>query len=110
MIDAPVPLSLTVKQRDCLAIIQTSIGRHGVAPSYDDIVIAMGMKSKSGAHRLVTALERKGRIAREPGIARSITVIAPLKKTEVKTAASRKDLAERLRRAADRLDPQEIPA
>lgn len=68
-------LSLTRCQKEALEFIREYCAEHGgVAPSYDEIMSGLGIHSKSGVHRLVTALEQRGHIDRIPGIARSIVV------------------------------------
>jgi len=68
---------LTPKERELLTFIATEIARWGVSPSYDKMRIALGLKSKSGIHRLVVALERRGHIERLSNHARSINVVQP---------------------------------
>jgi len=69
------PYSLTPKQRQCLEFIIAHIAAHRVAPSYDDIKDGLGLKSKSGVHRLIEGLVDRGWVKRRPNKARSITVI-----------------------------------
>lgn len=65
---------LTIKQRELINfIIQAS--RKGYAPSYQEMADALGLKSKSGIHRLVSALVDKGYVRRLDGRWRSIEVI-----------------------------------
>ena len=66
---------LTTKQRDLLIIIHNRLTETGVAPSYDEMRDAMGLKSKSGIHRLVTALEDRGFLYRLPQRARALEVV-----------------------------------
>ena len=68
-------IGLTHKQRDCLSFIQNYLDEHGSSPSFDNIKDALGLTSKSGVHRLLTALEERGRIRRLHDRARSIEVI-----------------------------------
>ena len=97
-------MPLTPRQRDCLAFLQVAFSEGDVSPSYEEIMDAMGLTSKSGVHRLIVDLEKRGRIKRMPAHARSIKVIAPLKRSEVETKSSRELLAARLREHADRLE------
>ena len=48
---------LTKKQLDLLAFIHTRVQRDGVPPSFDEMKEALDLRSKSGIHRLITALE-----------------------------------------------------
>lgn len=66
---------LTRKQRDLLAFIHKRVQRDGVPPSFDEMKDALELKSKSGIHRLITALEERGFIRRLPHRARAIEVI-----------------------------------
>ncbi len=69
---------LTGKQMEVLSLLEDSIRTTGSVPSFDGIAAAVGLKSKSGVHRLVTALEERGFIRRLPNRARAIEVIRPL--------------------------------
>lgn len=66
---------LTQKQRTLLYLIDRKIQAVGVPPSYDEMKDALGLASKSGIHRLITALEERGFIRRLPNKARAIEVI-----------------------------------
>lgn len=66
---------LTTKQKECLNLINSRIERDGVPPSYVEMMADLGLASKSGVHRLVTALERRGFIERIPSNARAIKVL-----------------------------------
>ena len=66
---------LTQKQKDLLALLDTRIKAVGVPPSYDEMKDALGLASKSGIHRLITALEERGFIRRLPNKARAIEVL-----------------------------------
>ncbi|MDB5620538.1 MAG: lexA [Tardiphaga sp.] len=68
--------TLTVKQAELLAFIDRHIAATGLGPSFQQMADAIGLKSKSGVHRLITALERLGRIRRPLGrSARAIEVV-----------------------------------
>ena len=70
------PLSmLTRKQLDLLRFIQLRMQECGVPPSFDEMKDALDLKSKSGIHRLITALEERGFLRRLPNRARAIEVI-----------------------------------
>lgn len=66
---------LTRKQYELLLFIQDRQGEGGVSPSFDEMKEALGLKSKSGIHRLISALEERGFIRRLPHRARAIEVI-----------------------------------
>ena len=66
---------LTQKQKDLLLLIDRKIKAVGVPPSYDEMKDALGLASKSGIHRLITALEERGFIRRLPNKARALEVI-----------------------------------
>ncbi len=66
---------LTEKQRDLLLLIDKRIKSDGVPPSYDEMKDHLGLASKSGIHRLITALEERGFIRRLPNKARALEVI-----------------------------------
>lgn len=70
---------LTARQRDALVFIQKyTTENDGIPPSFDDIKSALGLGSKSGVHRIVTALEERGRIRRLPQRARAIEIVRGL--------------------------------
>lgn len=66
---------LTRKQIELLAFIQKRIQRDGVPPSFDEMKDALSLRSKSGIHRLVTALEERGFIRRLAHRARAIEIV-----------------------------------
>ena len=66
---------LTRKQHELLTFINERLGADGVSPSFDEMKDALGMRSKSGIHRLVTALEERGFIRRLPHRARALEVL-----------------------------------
>ncbi len=66
---------LTRKQHELLLFIHRSLGQHGVSPSFDEMKDALGLKSKSGIHRLITALVERGFIRRLPHRARAVEVL-----------------------------------
>lgn len=77
---ATLPPPLTRRQRAVLLAIQDGIARNGVSPSYDELLITLGFKSKSGLTRISAALEERGAIRRIKGKARSIDVIRPIER------------------------------
>ena len=66
---------LTRKQLELLDFIQKRMDRDGVPPSFDEMKDALELKSKSGIHRLITALEERGFIRRLAHRARALEVI-----------------------------------
>jgi len=66
---------LTRKQQELLLYINRRLGEDGVSPSFDEMKDAVGLKSKSGIHRLITALEERGFIRRLPHRARALEVL-----------------------------------
>jgi len=69
-----VPM-LTKKQLDLLEFIHKRIQRDGVPPSFDEMKEALDLRSKSGIHRLITALEERGFIRRLAHRARALEII-----------------------------------
>lgn len=69
-------MGMTVQQKNLLAYIEAYAADHdGVAPSFDEMKDALGLRSKSGVHRLILALEERGKIARLPNRARCIELL-----------------------------------
>ncbi len=66
---------LTRKQHELLRFINERLSESGVSPSFDEMKDALGLKSKSGIHRLITALEERGFIRRLPHRARALEVL-----------------------------------
>ncbi len=66
---------LTRKQLDLLEFIHTRVQRDGVPPSFDEMKEALDLRSKSGIHRLITALEERGFIRRLAHRARAIEIV-----------------------------------
>jgi repressor LexA len=66
---------LTRKQHELLRFIQERLRETGIPPSFDEMKDALDLKSKSGIHRLITALEERGFIRRLPNRARALEVI-----------------------------------
>jgi repressor LexA len=66
---------LTRKQFELLRFIHERLTEGGVPPSFDEMKDALDLRSKSGIHRLITALEERGFIRRLPNRARAIEVI-----------------------------------
>lgn len=66
---------LTAKQRELLQYIHDRLGKTGVSPSFDEMREALDLKSKSGVHRLISALEERQFIRRLPNRARALEVL-----------------------------------
>lgn len=66
---------LTRKQLDLLKFINDRVQRDGVSPSFDEMKEALDLRSKSGIHRLITALEERGFIRRLAHRARAIEIL-----------------------------------
>ncbi|MBM3511103.1 MAG: transcriptional repressor LexA [Alphaproteobacteria bacterium] len=66
---------LTKKQYELLLFIRDRLSQSGISPSFDEMKEALKLKSKSGVHRLITALEERGFIRRLPHRARALEVM-----------------------------------
>ena len=66
---------LTKKQKNLLLFINKKLRASGVSPSYEEMKDSLNLKSKSGIHRLISALEERGFIRRLPHKARALEVI-----------------------------------
>jgi repressor LexA len=96
---------LTVKQRELLLFINHRLGETGVSPSFDEMREALALKSKSGVHRLISALEERGFIRRLPNRARALEVV----KLPESAAPSPANVVQLRPVAAPANDPIEIP-
>jgi len=95
---------LTAKQRELLIFIDNRLNESGISPSFNEMREALELKSKSGVHRLISALEERGFIRRLPNRARALEV---LKLPEVRPAATVTPLRPAV--AAPANDTVEIP-
>lgn len=66
---------LTRKQHELIRFIQVKLEETGVSPSFEEMKEALDLKSKSGVHRLISALEERGFIRRLPNRARALEVL-----------------------------------
>jgi repressor LexA len=66
---------LTAKQRELLLFIDGRLKESGISPSFDEMREALDLKSKSGVHRLISALEERGFIRRLANRARALEVV-----------------------------------
>jgi repressor LexA len=105
---------LTRKQHELIRFIQTRLEESGVSPSFEEMKEALDLKSKSGVHRLISALEERGFIRRLPNRARALEVLkqpedvtnkAPMRSADNVVAMKRPEPA----RAAPANDVIEIP-
>jgi repressor LexA len=87
---------LTRKQYELLVYLDKELRKKGISPSFDEMKDALGLKSKSGIHRLITGLEERGFIRRLPHRARAIEVLrlpdnmdGPVAKAGQKTTGKR---------------------
>lgn len=66
---------LTHQQATLLRYLEDNLSETGVCPSYEEMCQALGLKSKSGIHRLVSGLEERGYVRRLPNKARSLEIL-----------------------------------
>lgn len=66
---------LTAKQHELLLYIQRKLEETGISPSFEEMKEALDLKSKSGVHRLISALEERGFLRRLPNRARALEVL-----------------------------------
>lgn len=65
---------LTRKQHELICFIEDRLAETGISPSFEEMKDALGLKSKSGVHRLISALEERGFLRRLPNRARALEV------------------------------------
>jgi repressor LexA len=95
---------LTRKQHELLRFIQARLEETGISPSFEEMKEALDLKSKSGVHRLISALEERGFIRRLPNRARALEV---LRQPEDVTS---KSVTKPAANANDSLPPMRAPA
>jgi repressor LexA len=66
---------LTRKQHELLLYIDRQLNENGISPSFEEMKEALDLKSKSGVHRLISALVERGFIRRLPNRARALEVL-----------------------------------
>jgi repressor LexA len=86
---------LTRKQKELLLLIRDRLAADGVPPSFDEMKDALGLKSKSGIHRLIMGLEERGFIKRLPHRARALDILKMPEGSEVRTAPRKSNLLSR---------------
>lgn len=79
---------LTRKQHELLTFIQAKLEESGISPSFEEMKEALDLKSKSGVHRLISALEERGFIRRLPNRARALEVLKQPEAAVAKPRAS----------------------
>ena len=91
---------LTAKQRELLQFITVRLEASGISPSFEEMKEALDLRSKSGVHRLISALEERGFIRRLPNRARALEVIRQAEDTVVAPRPRANDNAGVVPRAA----------
>lgn len=79
---------LTRKQHELICFIHDRLDETGVSPSFEEMKDALDLKSKSGVHRLISALEERGFLRRLPNRARALEVLKMPERAEAKAAVS----------------------
>ncbi len=94
---------LTRKQYELLMFIHERVRESGIPPSFDEMKDALGLKSKSGIHRLITALEERGFLRRMEKRARALEIVKlPDNVSETLRPATTRSQAQRLSPAGAR--------
>ena len=89
---------LTRKQHELIRYIQAKLEETGVSPSFEEMKEALDLKSKSGVHRLISALEERGFIRRLPNRARALEVLKQPEDVSNKAPLAKSDNVVELRR------------
>lgn len=95
---------LTAKQHELLHFIQQKLDASGISPSFEEMKEALGLKSKSGIHRLISALEERGFLRRLPNRARALEVVKLPEGGKVAVSTDRDNVVP-LRKPAPQLKP-----
>lgn len=80
-------VGLTKKQAELLSYIETYSATERVAPSFEEMKVALGIKSKSGVHRVITALVERGYLNRMPNRVRALEVVRAPELQDYSTSA-----------------------
>ncbi|WP_066658050.1 MULTISPECIES: transcriptional repressor LexA [unclassified Sphingomonas] len=80
---------LTRKQHELICFIADRLAETGVSPSFEEMKDALDLKSKSGVHRLISALEERGFLRRLPNRARALEVVKMPERGETKKPAAK---------------------
>jgi repressor LexA len=99
---------LTRKQHELIRFIQVRLEETGVSPSFEEMKEALDLKSKSGVHRLISALEERGFIRRLPNRARALEVLR--QPEDVGTARPAPPVAANANSTVAALRPPQAPA
>ena len=91
---------LTKKQHELICFIADRLNETGVSPSFEEMKDALDLKSKSGVHRLISALEERGFLRRLPNRARALEVLKMPERAEPKKPAPARDNVVTLARPA----------
>lgn len=70
-------MGLTDRQDHALQVIRRSFDETGAAPSYREMMRALGLQSTSNVHYIMKCLEERGAIRRLPGRARAVEIVNP---------------------------------
>ena len=101
---------LTKKQHELVCFINDRLADTGVSPSFEEMKDALDLKSKSGVHRLISALEERQFIRRLPNRARALEVLRMPERGERKgTPANTVDLPERRQRPPELRATAKLP-
>ncbi len=104
---------LTRKQHELVCFIYDKLAETGVSPSFEEMKEALDLKSKSGVHRLISALEERGFIRRLPNRARALEVVKMPERGDAPKAVSTSNVVELPKREAPAPSPandvMEIP-
>lgn len=79
---------LTAKQHELLLFIQRRLEETGISPSFEEMKDALDLRSKSGVHRLISALEERGFLRRLPNRARALEVLRQPENVAARKAAA----------------------
>ena len=82
---------LTKKQKELFVYLNNYISSNDISPSFEEMKIAVNLKSKSGIHRLITSLEQRGYIKRLKHKARAMEITKDLPNKNVKSINSSKE-------------------
>lgn len=86
---------LTKKQHELICFIHDRLAESGVSPSFEEMKDALELKSKSGVHRLISALEERGFLRRLPNRARALEVVKMPERIEPRRAAAQSQAPKR---------------
>lgn len=83
---------LTKKQHELICFIADRLADTGVSPSFEEMKDALDLKSKSGVHRLISALEERGFLRRLPNRARALEVVKMPERGDAKKPAAKSNV------------------